>query len=109
MRGASIILLLAVLLAGVSFAAAAKAPFNIPLKNLYSAPDENSNRVFSFPIEVKLLDVSEDGNWYKVKIAYAFGPFGYTYVGWTRIPVGEILAERAERAAKIAFQNLSKQ
>jgi hypothetical protein len=81
---------------------AVKSAYDMPVKKLYSAPSEDSSLVLDIPIEVKLLDISEDGNWYKVKIAYAVGPFSYTYVGWSNIPVGSILAEREKNASKIA-------
>lgn len=70
---------------------------DLPIKHLYAAPFEESNLIYDIPVEVKLLDVSEDGNWYKVKIAYNLGPFSYSYVGWAPIPVSEILAEREAR------------
>jgi len=92
--------LVIMLLGGVALAAAAKDPLDIQVKKFYSAPDEESNLVYSIPIEVKLLDVSADGNWHKVKISFSLGPLGYTYVGWTKIPVGEILAAREEKIAK---------
>lgn len=81
-----------------------KEPFDMPVKQLYSAPTDASNIVFEIPIEVKLLDISEDNNWYKVKISYWVGPFSFTYVGWAPIPVGQIMAEReeAELAALLA-------
>ncbi|MFA6170054.1 MAG: hypothetical protein WCW67_00935 [Candidatus Margulisiibacteriota bacterium] len=72
----------------------------IPVKELYTAPSEDSNLVLSIPIEVKMLDMSADGNWYKVKIAYNLGPFSYTYIGWTKIPVGDIIVERERKAAE---------
>ena len=82
-----------------------KTPLNCPIKQLYSAPAENSSLVYSIPIEVKLLEISSDANWYKVKISFRFGPFASTYVGWAKIPVGQILAEREKEASEIA--NLS--
>ena len=106
MKRAFIILLLTAVLGGLAFAAAApKDPYGLQVKKLYSTPDENSNLIYSIPIDVKLLDISEDGNWYKVKIAYAFGPFSYTYVGWAEIPVGSILAARIGKTAKVASHN----
>jgi hypothetical protein len=92
-------LFLALALAGAGFAAA-KEPYDLEVRTLYSAPDETSNVMYKIPIEVKLLDVSADANWHKVKIAFAFGPLSYTYVGWVNIPVGEILASRLEKLAK---------
>ncbi|MDD5382292.1 MAG: hypothetical protein PHH60_01370 [Candidatus Margulisbacteria bacterium] len=97
MKKALVILLSLIILAGICYAA--KDPYSLPVKKLYSAPSADSNLILDIPIEVKLLDVSEDGNWYKVKISYNIGPFNYTYVGWSNIPVGEILASRAEKVA----------
>jgi len=64
---------------------------NFAVKELYSSPSANSNLIYKIPIEVKLIDISDDGNWYKVKLSYAIGPFTYTYIGWAEIPVGETL------------------
>ncbi len=103
MKRASAILLLLLILAGLTFAAetAKKDPYELQVKKLYATPDEESNLIYSIPIEVKLLDVSADGNWHKVKISFNLGPLGYTYVGWAKIPVGEILASRTEKVAKV--------
>lgn len=77
-------------------------PLNLAIKQLYAAPNDGSQLVYSIPIEVTLLDVSEDANWYKVKIQYNFGPLNYTYVGWTKIPVTEIISKREKKPTKIA-------
>jgi hypothetical protein len=82
--------------------AVAEGPLNLPVKKLYSAPMDNSNLILDIPIEVKLLDISPDGNWYKVKITYHIGPFGYTYVGWSHIPVMDVISERDEDTSDIA-------
>jgi hypothetical protein len=101
MKKVLVIILGLVILAGVGLAAA-KEPYSLQVKKLYSVPDENSNIVFDIPIDVKLLDLSSDGNWYKVKISFNLGPLGYTYVGWAKIPVGDIIASRLEKVAKVA-------
>jgi len=99
MKKTLIFLLLILALAGVACAAATD-PYNLEVKKVYSAPDENSQVIFAIPIEVRLLDVSNDANWGKVKIAFNLGPLCYTYVGWVKIPVGEIVASRLEKMAK---------
>ncbi len=99
MRKTLIFLMLILALAGVAFAAAEKDPFNLEVKKVYSAPDENSQLIFAIPIEVRLLDVSNDANWGKVKIAFNLGPLCYTYIGWVKIPVGDIVASRLEKLA----------
>lgn len=93
---ALLILFFIVFTANFAFAAK-KDPLDLRVKTLYSAPEDYSHTIFEIPIEVKLLDISEDGNWYKVKISFYLGPFGYTYVGWAKIPVATILAEREEK------------
>ncbi|MBI5701610.1 hypothetical protein HZC34_07225 [Candidatus Saganbacteria bacterium] len=70
---------------------------SVGIKELYSAPSSQSKLVYQIPMEVKLLDVSEDTNWYKVSIKFNIGPMEFRYSGWTNIPIGTILAERAEK------------
>ncbi len=79
-----------VVLAGVAIAGASD-PLNIPLKKLMSAPSSKAKVVFEIPIEVRVLDVSEDLDWYKVKISFKLGPFEQTHIGWVKIPFDEIL------------------
>lgn len=79
-----------------------ETPMNYQIKRLYASPTETSQLIYQIPIEVKLLEVSEDGNWHKVKLAYNIGPLHYSYTGWTKIPVGHTLAERAKKAAEVA-------
>ncbi len=98
----AILLLIAVLFAAKAVLADEKDPLEVPVKTLYSAPLEDSNVIYDIPVEVKLLDISEDGNWYKVKISFYIGPFGYTYVGWANIPVASILSERQKQTPEIA-------
>lgn len=78
-----------------------KYPYDFAVREIYSAPSENSNLVLRIPIEVKLLDISDDCNWFKVKVAYSLGPLNYTYVGWTKIPIGDSLATREKFYTKI--------
>jgi hypothetical protein len=78
-----------------------KYPFDYAVREIYSAPSENANLVLRIPIEVRLLDISEDCNWFKVKISYSLGPLNYTYIGWTKIPVGDSLATREKFYSKI--------
>lgn len=70
---------------------------SMQVKELYSEPTAASKLVYQIPMEVKLLDVSEDGNWYKVAIKFNVGPMEFKYSGWANIPIGTILAERAEK------------
>ncbi len=76
------------------------------VKRLYSDPDGTSNVVYIIPIEVKMLDVSEDANWYKVGIQFNMGPICFKYSGWAYIPIGQILAERYEKARIAATSKL---
>jgi len=77
-------------------------PLDLPIKTLRSAPFEDADVVYNIPIDVTLLDVSLDGNWHKAKIHYSLGPLQYTYVGWTKIPITQILTDREKHPAKIA-------
>jgi len=97
--------LLIIALAACGFSAAfavGDQPIEIQVKTLYSAPSDSSNVVYQIPIDVKLLDVSEDGNWCKVKISYRIGPLLYDYVGWSNLPLYDILAERQAQQVEAA-------
>jgi hypothetical protein len=80
---------------------AADEPYDLRVKTLYAAPGANNKVVYDIPIDVKMLDISDDMNWYKVKIQFNLGPACFKYTGWAYIPVGQILAERYEKS-KIA-------
>jgi hypothetical protein len=82
---------------------AVPAPLNVGIKQLRSAPFEDADLVYQIPIDVSLLDISLDGNWYKVKITYNLGFLSYTYVGWANIPVGQIMSDREKHPTEIAF------
>jgi hypothetical protein len=81
--------------------AAEPTPYSLKVKQLYAAPDGRSKVVFDIPVDVKLLDISEDANWYRVFIQFNLGPACFRYTGWAYIPVGTILAERD--AKKVAI------
>ena len=83
-------------------AAEAQEAINFPIKQLRSAPSEDSSVVFDIPVEVTLLDINDDLNWYKVRIAFAIGPFRYSYEGWTQIPIEQILAAEAGELPTLA-------
>ncbi|MFC1568079.1 hypothetical protein ACFL37_00085 [Candidatus Margulisiibacteriota bacterium] len=99
----ALIILITTFILGQAALASNDSPLDLPVKQLYSAPMADSNLILDIPIEVKLLDISPDGNWYKVKIAYNIGPFSYTYVGWSHIPVMDVIAERDKDTSDIAY------
>lgn len=84
-------------LAPALFGAGPALGYDYAVKKLYDSPDIKSKVVYDIPIEVKMLDVSEDANWYKVKIQFNLGLMTFKYSGWAYIPVGDILAERAQK------------
>lgn len=101
MKRAPIIMFILVFLAGLCLAAAPESnPLSLPVKQLHAAPDADSSLIYKIPIDVEILDISADTNWYKVKIAFRLGPLGYTYVGWAKVPVGEVLSMRSQKLAK---------
>lgn len=94
-------IIIAILAGGVlASTPAAKDPLAYPVQNLYAAPDEDSTLIYKIPINVEVVDVSPDANWHKVKISYHIGPLSYTYVGWVKVPVGDLQAARIEKVAK---------
>ena len=96
---ATIIIIVLFLALGAS---AKEESLDFSVKELHATPSEDSNLIYKIPLEVVLLDFSEDANWYKVRISFALGPFRYTYVGWTNIPVGDTLISRERKAAEVA-------
>ncbi|MFA4966892.1 MAG: hypothetical protein WC624_01565 [Candidatus Margulisiibacteriota bacterium] len=102
MKKAVILLIFFALISGIFAPVFAADPYSHQVKSLYSKPDGNSSIVYNLPIEVKMLDVSEDANWYKVKIQFNLGPICMKYSGWAYIPVGDILAEREANKAVAA-------
>jgi hypothetical protein len=97
----ALILLFGSLTANAALASEEKA-LDLNVKYLYSKPSTNSSLVYSIPIEVKLLDISEDGNWYKVRISYKIAFCSYNYVGWTNIPIAQVLSESDKNPSEIA-------
>ncbi|MFA6431637.1 MAG: hypothetical protein WCV91_04590 [Candidatus Margulisiibacteriota bacterium] len=79
----------------------------VSLKKLYAAPSAASKLVFDIPVDVTLLDMSEDLNWYKVKIAFNIGPLQYKYTGWTKIPVGDEIITRLAKQDQVASDDLN--
>jgi hypothetical protein len=91
---ATTIMVLTLLLSGAPLLAAGNDPLDLTIKEIYLTPSKNASLVFKIPIEVRLLDISSDCNWYKVKISFSLGPLCYTYTGWVNIPVGQVVAEK---------------
>lgn len=101
MKKAVILALLFIICFGLLTAVRAEPnPYSVKVKQLYAKPDGRSKIVYEIPIEVKLLDISEDANWYKVYIDFSLGILKFNYSGWAYIPVGTMLAER--EATKVA-------
>lgn len=89
-------------LAGLSIAQ--NYPVNYQLKELRADPDNEAKLIYSIPLEVKMLEISEDYNWYKVKISFSFGPLCSTYIGWANIPIGDVITAQAKAAQKATLK-----
>ncbi len=92
---------------GIIGVSLASEPYSHNIKKLRAAPDPEARVIYEIPVEVKMLDVSEDANWYKVRISFYLGPINLVYSGWTFIPVGQILAERHESRKVASTQGLT--
>ncbi len=69
--------------------------FKMPVKKLLVEPKHEAREVYEIPVDVKLLGMSEDGNWYKVRIEFDLLFFGhYKYTGWVYAPLGEYLSQK---------------
>jgi len=77
-----------------------ESAYDLKVKKLYAEPTATSNVVYEIPLEVKLLDISEDYDWYKVFLKFNIGPMSFNYTGWANIPIGNIIAEKEK--AKLA-------
>jgi len=93
------VLLLFILLSALFCAAFAKEDniyFQIPVKLLHEEPSEESPVAFEIPIDVTLLGMTPDKNWYKVRIEYDLVFLGhYVYTGWVKAPIGKYLLEKS--------------
>jgi hypothetical protein len=76
-------------------------PLNHRVDRLFAGPDGNSKVVYVVPLDIRLLDISDDFNWYKVQFRLNVGPAQLNIAGWAYIPVGDILIER-EAKRKLA-------
>jgi hypothetical protein len=85
---ACLFLLVCVLVAAAP-ASQAFVPFKNQLKTMYAEPDPTSEVVFVFPLEITMLGMAEDLNWFKVKIKFELAFIRYEYTGWVNIPVGD--------------------
>lgn len=75
-------------------------PYNYKIKDLYSEASGISNVIYQIPIDVRLLDISSDANWYKVMIKFNLGPAEFKHIGWAYVPIGKYLAERGAASQK---------
>jgi hypothetical protein len=93
------VLLLFILLSALLCAAFANEDniyFQIPVKLLHEEPSEESPVAFEIPIDVTLLGMTPDKNWYKVRIEYDLVFLGhYVYTGWVKAPIGKYLLEKS--------------
>lgn len=58
---------------------------------MYAEPSASSKVVYEFPLELTLLDVSDDMNWFKIRVKFDFLFIHYDYVGWVNLPASKIL------------------
>lgn len=94
MRSFALCLLLVVALSLPAFSTDNNIYFEMPIKLLREQPSAESPIVYELPIDVALVGMSEDGNWYRVKIAYDLMFLGhYEYTGWAHAPVRSLSEE----------------
>lgn len=83
------VLITLLLLIMLSFSAPADL-LNIPIKKMYAEPSINSKVVYEFPLNLTLLDVSDDMDWFKIRLKFDFLFVHYDYTGWVNIPSSKI-------------------
>jgi hypothetical protein len=68
--------------------------FNLPLKTMYAEPTEEANVVYEFPIDVRILGMTRDKNWFKVSMEFDLLFLGhYKYSGWVHAPLGDMIEQ----------------
>ena len=66
------------------------------IKKILASPTKNASVNFEIPMDVTILDVTDDLNWYKVKIGFDF--LGHhEYQGWSYIPIGNYIRENEKK------------
>ena len=91
--GFSLALLLLIAFASAGFAADSTLSFDYPIKRLLASPSAESNVNFEIPIDVRIIGMTPDKNWFKVKIAYDLVFLGrYEYTGWVYAPIENVAA-----------------
>lgn len=93
MRVAIISLIIVIILSGIVFAGSTD-PYDYQIEKIYEQPHLSSKEIYRIPVEIRLLDVYKDANWYKIKIKFVLGLINFEYRGWTYIPIGKILVEK---------------
>jgi hypothetical protein len=99
-KSIAIFTLFTIILMGNTLAVAQNNSLKIPIKKLYSAPKENSKLIFDVPMEVNIIEISEDGNWVRVEVSYSFGLLSNSFEGWTYIPLSEIMAKKESESTE---------
>ena len=74
-----------------------KIYFEMPFRTLLEEPSPESAVAYEIPVDVKLVGMTADGKWYKMKVAYDLLFLGhYEYSGWVYAPVEDYLTEPSE-------------
>lgn len=58
--------------------------FDIPVKKLFSEPDDKSQVVYDVPVNINLTGSTLDDKWYRIKVSYNFLGY-YEYEGWCKV------------------------
>jgi hypothetical protein len=98
MKNILVIVLVFAFAATLAAASQRMAFFDFPIKKMHAEPRHDAHVVYEIPIEVRMLGVSEDRNWYKVRISFDLVFFGkYEYTGWCFAPIGDLINENEQR------------
>ena len=93
-----IILLLLFVIIGAPLLSAADKFAPQQVKKILASPAKGSSVNFEIPVDLIILDVTDDLNWYKVRIGFDF--LGHhEYEGWAFIPLGNYIKEN-EKTSK---------
>ena len=88
-----------------SFADDGNTYFQMPFKKLLEEPHLDANLVYEIPIDVKLLGVTKNRNWYKVSIEFDLLFLGhYKYSGWVFAPIEDQIRLAEDKVIKEALK-----
>lgn len=72
---------------------------DVRLKKMHAEPSEKADVVFEFPVDIRVLQMTDDKNWFKISLEFDLLFLGhYKHTGWVHAPLGDILEKERREA-----------